>query len=112
MDIQQELVHRGAQEVVFLRLEFDCAIGDLKGRRFELVIEQPQPYEMWYNGMRTPLTDGGAFWDTPSAAWTSRPSCGGAQRDRTETPVVHRRAEAGPPHGSAAGWEARLLRRT
>ena len=64
MDIQQELMQRGTQEVIVLRYEFECGIADFKGRRFELVIEQPQAYEMWYNGMRTPLTDGGAFWDS------------------------------------------------
>ena len=63
MDIQHDLVKRGAEEVVFLRMEFDCAIEDLKGRRFELVIEQPEAYEMWVHGMRTPLLDAGPWWD-------------------------------------------------
>jgi hypothetical protein len=64
IDIQQQLVMRGSQEVVILKFEFNCAITDLKGRRFELVLEQPQACEMWYNGMRMPLTDNGAYYDT------------------------------------------------
>jgi len=63
VDIQQELMQRGQQEVIFLRFQFDCAIADLKGRRFELALEQPQACEMWWNGMRAPLTDAGPYWD-------------------------------------------------
>jgi hypothetical protein len=63
VDIQQELMQRGQQEVIFLRYQFDCAIADLKGRRFELALEQPQACEMWWNGMRAPLTGGGPYWD-------------------------------------------------
>ena len=64
IDVQQELMQRGQQEVIFLRFEFDCAIGDLKGRRFELALEQPQACEMWWNGMRMPLADAGPYWDS------------------------------------------------
>jgi hypothetical protein len=63
MDIQHHLVRSGAQEMVYLRLEFDCALGHLRGRRFELVLEQPEAFEMWIHGMRTPLADGGPWWD-------------------------------------------------
>lgn len=63
LDIQQELVQRGNQEVVFVRFEFDCGIADLVDRHFELVLEQPQACEMWYNGMRAPLTDAGLYRD-------------------------------------------------
>lgn len=63
MDIQQELVQRGAQEVVVLKVEFDCAIESCKGRRFEIAIEQPHSWEMWCNGMRAPLSDLGPYWD-------------------------------------------------
>jgi hypothetical protein len=64
MDIQHELMLRGTQELILLRFEFKCALEDLKGRRFELVLEQPHAYEMWYNGMRTPLNDAGPYWDS------------------------------------------------
>jgi len=64
MDIEQELVCRGAEEVVVLRFQFQCAIRDLKGRRFELVLEQPERYEMWYAGMRAPVSDAGPWWDS------------------------------------------------
>ncbi|HUU11230.1 MAG TPA: glycosyl hydrolase [Phycisphaerae bacterium] len=64
LDIQQELLRRGAQELIVLRFEFDCAIAELKGRRFDIVMEQPEACEMWYNGMRAPLADAGPYWDT------------------------------------------------
>jgi len=64
MDIQQDLMRRGAQQVVVLRFEFECALDDPKGRRFHLVLEQPAAWEMWLNGMRTPLSDAGPYWDT------------------------------------------------
>ena len=64
LDIQQDLMNRGAQEVIILRFEFDCAIKDVRNRRFGIVLEQPEAYEMWYNGMRTPLTDTGPYWDS------------------------------------------------
>jgi len=64
MDIQEEFLRTGMQEVVVLRYEFDCAIRDLKGRRFELVLEQPEAYEMWFGGMRTPMADAGPYWDS------------------------------------------------
>ena len=63
MDIQHQLVRAGSQEVVHLRLEFECAMPQLKGRRFELVLEQPEAFEMWIHGMRTPLADAGPWWD-------------------------------------------------
>jgi hypothetical protein len=110
LDIQQELMQRGTQEVIVLRYEFDCGLDDFKGRRFELVVEQPQAYEMWYNGMRTPLADGGAFWDS---AW----------RRIDITPFVRRGQNVielrRPWHiderrrallmGRTPGWESRLL---
>ena len=62
-DIQGDLMRRGMQEAVVLRFEFACEIKGLKGRRFELVLEQPEACQLWYNGMRTPLVDVGPFWD-------------------------------------------------
>jgi hypothetical protein len=108
LDIQQELLQRGNQEMVFLRFEFDCGIADLADRRFELVLEQPRAFEMWYNGMRAPLTDAGAYRD-------------GALRRVDITPFVRRGAnviELKRPWmiekrrrllllGRASGWEAR-----
>jgi hypothetical protein len=63
LDIQQALVRNGSDELVCLKFQFDCGIRDLKGRRFELVLEQPRAWEFWYGGMRTPLVDGGPYWD-------------------------------------------------
>lgn len=63
LDIQQELVRRGRSQPVIARFEFDCAVSDLDGRRFGLVLEGPQAHELWYNGMRTPLADAGPYWD-------------------------------------------------
>jgi len=63
MDVQHQLVRAGAQEMVHLRFEFDSALSHLRGRRIELVLEQPEAFEMWIHGMRTPLTDAGAWWD-------------------------------------------------
>jgi hypothetical protein len=64
MDIQQTLLRNHAHELVCLQFEFDCRLKDLKGRRFELVLEQPEEFELWYGGMRTPLTDAGPYWDS------------------------------------------------
>ena len=110
MDIEQELVQRATQEVIVLRFEFDCQIAELKGRRFELVIEEPQAYEMWYNGMRTPLSDAGPYWDS-------------AFRRVDITPFVRRGSNVielkRPWHiderrramllGRLGGWEARTI---
>jgi hypothetical protein len=96
--------------MILLKFDFQCAITDLKGRRFELVIEQPQAYEMWYNGMRTPLADAGPYWDS-------------AFRRVDITPFVRRGSnviELKRPWqiddrrrallmGRASGWEARSL---
>jgi len=64
MDIEHDLVRRGVDEPIMLRFEFQCAIRDLKGRRFELVLEQPERHEMWFGGMRAPLNDAGPWWDS------------------------------------------------
>jgi len=64
MDIQQELIRRNLEEAVVLRFEFNSRIPDATGRRFGLVLEQPEAWEMWYGGMRTPLSDNGPWWDS------------------------------------------------
>ncbi len=64
LDIQQELLQRGTREMVVLRFEFDCALPAPAGRRFGLVMEQPDACEMWYNGIRVPLADKGLYWDS------------------------------------------------
>ena len=108
MDIQQTLMRGGTDEMVCLKFQFDCAIRDMEGRRFELVLEQPETQEMWYGGMRTPLNDAGPYWDT-------------ALRRVDVTPFVRRGRNVielrRPWHigqrkralllGLASGWEAR-----
>jgi len=63
IDIQQELMRRDRQQPVTLKFEFTCNVSDLSTRRFGLVLEDPASHEMWYNEMRTPLNDGGFYWD-------------------------------------------------
>jgi len=110
VDIQQELMQRGQQEVIFLRFQFDCAIADLKGRRFELAIEQPQACEMWWNGMRMPLTDAGPYWDSAFRRVDVTPFV--RQGDnvlelRRPWQVDERRLAL--LMGRTAGWEARSI---
>ena len=63
VDIQQELMRWDGQQPVTLRFEFTCDVADLSGQRFGLVMEDPAAHELWYNEMRTPLSDGGPYWD-------------------------------------------------
>jgi len=63
IDIQQELMRQDRQQPVTLKFEFTCGVSDPSGRRFALVMEDPASHEMWYNKMRTPLNDGGPYWD-------------------------------------------------
>jgi hypothetical protein len=110
MDIQQELMQRGTQEVIALRYEFDCGLADLKGRRFELVIEQPQANEMWYNGMRTPLTDGGAFWDSAFRRVDITPFVRkGLNVIELKRPWFINERRRALLMGRTGGWESRLL---
>ena len=110
VDIQQELMQRAAQEVILLRFDFECAITDLKGRRFELVIEQPQAYEMWYNGMRTPLADAGAYWDGALRRIDITPfvKCG-ANVIELKRPWFIEERRRSLLMGRTAGWESRAL---
>ena len=108
IDIQQELMRRGTQEAILLRMEFDCAIADLKGRRLELVIEQPQNYEMWYNGMRTPLADLGPFWDSAfRRVGISLFVKQGANVIELKRPWHQDERRGALLAGRASGWEAR-----
>ncbi|MBM4017055.1 MAG: hypothetical protein FJ288_01800 [Planctomycetes bacterium] len=108
LDIQQDLMQRGARGVIFLRLEFDCGLKDLKGRRFDLVLEQPHACEMWFNGMRAPLADGGPYCDgafrrvdiTPYV----RPGANVVELKRPWMIEERRRAVL---LGREGGWEAR-----
>jgi len=63
LDIQEELMRRDRQQPVTLRFEFQCDVSDVSGRRFGLVLEEPEAHEMWYDGMRTPLGKAGPYWD-------------------------------------------------
>ena len=108
LDIQQELLERGAQKVVVLRFEFECALSDLEGRRFGLVMEQPETCEMWYNGMRAPLSDAGPYWDSAFRRIDVTPYV----RDGRNVIEVKRAWHVDASRravllGRAAGWEAR-----
>jgi hypothetical protein len=108
LDIQQELMLRGNQEVVFLRFEFDCGIAELKGRRFELVLEQPQAHEMWYNGMRAPLADIGPYWDTAFRRVDITPYVRqGANVIELKRPWMIDERRRALLLGRASGWEGR-----
>jgi len=108
LDIQQELLQRGTQAVVVLRFEFACALSDLTGRRFGLVMEQPEACEMWYNGMRAPLSDKGPYWDSAFRRIDVTPYVRNGlnviEVKRAWHVEAHRRAVL---LGRAAGWEAR-----
>ena len=108
LDIQQELLERGTQEVVVLRFEFECALSDLEGRRFGLVMEQPEACEMRYNGMRAPLSDAGPYWDNAFRRIDVTPYV----RDGRNVIEVKRAWHVDESRravllGRAAGWEAR-----
>jgi len=108
LDIQQDLMQRGNQEVVFLRFEFDCGITDLKGRRFELVLEQPHAYEMWYNGMRSPLVDLGPYWDSAFRRVDITPYVrNGTNVIELKRPWMIDERRRALLLGRASGWEAR-----
>jgi len=63
VDIQQALMQQDNQQSVTLKFEFACGLSDPSARRFNLVLEDPASYELWYNRMRTPLNDAGPYWD-------------------------------------------------
>jgi len=108
LDIQHELIQRGNQQVVFLRFQFDCGIADLTGRRFELVLEQPQAHEMWYNGMRAPLADVGPCWDSALRRVDITPYvCRGANVIELKRPWMIDERRRALLLGRASGWEAR-----
>jgi hypothetical protein len=110
IDIQQDLMQRGQQEVVILRFEFDCAIADLKGRRFELVLEQPQTCEMWWNGMRMPLGDAGPYWDSAFRRVDVTPFVRlGANALEMKRPWQVDERRLAIIMGRAGGWESRVL---
>jgi hypothetical protein len=110
MDIQQEFLQRGTQEVTVLRFEFDCGITDLKGRRFELVVEQPHAHEMWYNGMRTPLADAGAYWDSALRRIDITPFVRrGSNVIELKRPWLVDERRRSLLMGRAAGWESKVL---
>ncbi len=108
LDIQQELMQRGAHEVVVLRFEFDCALSDPRGGRFGLVMEQPDACEMWYNGMRAPLSDTGPYWDGAFRRIDVTPyvCCGRNVIEVKRAWHVQERRRA-LLLGRAGGWEAR-----
>ncbi len=107
-DIQQTLLRNVTDEVVGLQFEFECRLEDLKGRRFELVLEQPDHLELWYNGMRTPLTDVGPYWDSAlrriNVTPFVRPGPNVLELRRSWHVSRHRRAVL---LGLASTWEAR-----
>jgi len=108
LDIQQELMQRGSQEVIFLRFEFNCGVADLKGRRLELVLEQPQACEMWYNGMRAPLADLGAYWDSAFRRVDIAPYVRqGTNVIELKRPWMIDERRRALLLGRASGWEAR-----
>ena len=110
LDIQQELMRRGTQEVVVLRFEFDCAIDDPRGRRFELVLEQPHAYEMWYNGMRAPLGDSGPYWDSAFRRVDVTPYVRPGQNViELKRPWLMDDRHRAQLMGRAGGWESRTL---
>ena len=108
LDVQQELMQRGNQDVIFLRFEFDCGITELKGRRFELVLEQPHAYEMWYNDMRAPLVDLGLYWDSALRRIDITPYvCKGTNVIELKRPWMIDERRRALLLGRASGWEAR-----
>jgi len=108
LDIQQELMQRGSQEVIFLRFEFNCGVADIKGRRLELVLEQPQACEMWYNGMRAPLADLGAYWDSAFRRVDIAPYVRqGTNVIELKRPWMIDERRRALLLGRASGWEAR-----
>jgi hypothetical protein len=108
VDIQQELVQRGKHEVAYLRFEFDVRLKGLKGRRFEAVLEDPQAYEMWFNGMRTPLADQGPYWDEALRRVDVTPYLkDGANVIELKRPWLIDEARRAVLLGRTSGWEAR-----
>ena len=110
LDVQQTLLRSGADEMIRLRFQFDCGLRDLKGRRLELVLEQPHAWELWFGGMRTPLTDLGPYWDTALRRVDVTP-CVRRGRNIVE---LRRPWHVSPARralllGLTAGWESRTL---
>ncbi len=108
LDVQHELMRRGTDELVYLKFEFDCALRGVKGRRVEVVLEQPEACQMWYCGMRTPLRDAGAYWD----AAFRRVDVGPYLRPGRNVIEIRRPWHVSPRQrdvflGLAQGWDAR-----
>jgi hypothetical protein len=110
VDVQQDLLRRDRQQPVTVRFEFDCQVSDVAGRRFALVLEDPDAHEMWYNEMRTPLADAGPYWDA-----TFRRVDVSRYIRRGRNVVELRRPWRIDPRrrdvltGRAAGWEVRTI---
>lgn len=63
LEIQDLAVQLGGARVITLQYEFDCQLKNLAGKQFELVLEEPEQYELRVNESRMPISDAGHWQD-------------------------------------------------